>query len=58
MAEIIEFKKKPHDKKNIMCKNGFHKWQIVKEKKFDVKFGKLSTLYRCMRCKVVKTEWT
>ncbi|WP_236984006.1 hypothetical protein [Marinagarivorans cellulosilyticus] len=53
MSNILEFKRpKPSDKHKgkTLCKNGFHKWKVVTEKKFDVKQGKLVTLYRCSRC--------
>lgn len=33
-----------------MCQHGFHKWQVVKDSDFEVKQGKLVTLYRCERC--------
>ena len=51
MADILPFKKpvkkKPH---KGMCQHGFHKWTMCKEKQFDVKQGKLVTVYRCERC--------
>ena len=59
MGDILRFKKpKLKDKfqGNTLCKNGFHKWQAEKTRPFDVKQGKLLTLYRCVRCGVTKTE--
>jgi len=53
MADILPFRKKtPAEihKGKTLCRSGFHKWQIVAEKKFDVKQGKLVTVYRCKRC--------
>ena len=53
MSNILEFKRpKPSEKHKgkTLCKNGFHQWKIVTEKKFDVKQGKLVTQYRCSRC--------
>ncbi len=53
MADIIPFKKpRPADKHKgkTLCKSGFHKWQIDKKQRFDVKRGKLVTVYRCQRC--------
>jgi len=38
-----------------LCKTGFHKWQIDRQKKFEVKRGKLVTTRRCQRCGVSKT---
>jgi hypothetical protein len=33
-----------------LCREGFHKWEIWKDRQFDVKAGKLITVYRCARC--------
>lgn len=58
MADILTFKKKKlserHKGKNL-CRSGFHKWEVLKEKKFDVKQGKLVTAYHCKRCGKQKT---
>ncbi|HUL11992.1 MAG TPA: hypothetical protein VLU73_07470 [Methylococcaceae bacterium] len=59
MGEVIPFKKPRLSEKhkgNTLCRNGFHKWQVCKEKRFDVKQGKLVTVYRCVRCGVTKSE--
>ncbi len=59
MGDVIAFKRpKPQDKHrgNTLCKNGFHKWEVVKDKPFDVKGGKLLTQYRCSRCGAIKSE--
>ena len=56
---VIKFKKKTLKDKHkgkTLCKNGFHKWEIDKEKQFDVKTGKLVTLYSCKRCGARKTK--
>ena len=53
MADILTFKKKkPSDrhKGKTLCRSGFHKWQVVQEKQFDVRQGRLVTIYRCKRC--------
>jgi hypothetical protein len=53
MADVLVFKKKKLSGKHkgkTMCKSGFHKWEVIKENRFDVKQGKLVTLYRCKRC--------
>lgn len=53
MADVIPFRipslKEKH-KGNTLCKHGHHKWVVDKEKQFDVKQGKLVTLYSCSRC--------
>ena len=61
MADILTFKKKkPADrhKGKTLCKSGFHKWVVVQEKQFDVKQGKLVTIFRCQRCGSVKVTTT
>ena len=53
MGEVVQFKKPKLSEKHkgkTLCKSGFHKWQIEKSQKFDVKQGKLVTVYRCERC--------
>lgn len=39
-----------------LCQHGYHKWEICKAKQFDVKQGKLVTVYRCARCHTQKVE--
>lgn len=59
MGELIPFKRpKAADKHKgkTLCRSGFHKWQIVTEKQFDVKQGKLVTVSRCKRCGKEKVE--
>ena len=59
MSNVLPFKTpslKEKHKGKTLCKNGFHKWVIVTSTKFDVKQGKLVTLYRCARCQAEKTK--
>lgn len=59
MGDVIPFKKpKPSEKHQgkILCQRGFHKWEVVQDKRFDVKQGKLVTVYRCKRCGALKNE--
>jgi len=59
MGDVVQFKKPKLSEKHkgkTLCKSGFHKWEIVQEKPFDVKQGKLVTLYQCKRCGERKTE--
>lgn len=61
MSNVVPFKKpKLKDKYQgrTLCQSGFHKWQVEKARPFDVKQGKLLTLYRCVRCGSTKTETT
>ncbi len=53
MGDILVFKKKTPSEKHkgkSLCRSGFHKWQVLTEKIFDVKQGKLVTVYQCKRC--------
>jgi hypothetical protein len=59
MGDILPFKKKtPFEKHKgkSLCRSGFHKWVVVKEKQFDVKQGKLVSVYKCERCGEQKVE--
>lgn len=59
MGEVIPFKKLKISEKHrhkTLCRSGFHKWQVVQEQKFDVKQGRLVTVYRCERCGLTKNE--
>ncbi|PIE42965.1 MAG: hypothetical protein CSA50_07535 [Gammaproteobacteria bacterium] len=59
MADIIAFKRptlKEKHKGKSLCKHGHHSWQLVQEKQFDVKQGKLVTLYQCKRCGAKKMK--
>ena len=55
MADILPFKAPANrDKKptqgNTLCRQGHHKYKILTERKFDVKQGRLVTVYECVRC--------
>jgi hypothetical protein len=52
MGDVLPFKRKlPQGKtSNTLCREGFHKWRVDKKKQFDVKLGKLVTVYICERC--------
>jgi|TARA_B110000483_G_scaffold192509_1_gene228897 hypothetical protein len=57
MSDVIPFRKpslKEKHKGNTLCRHGHHKWEVVKTKQFDVKQGKLVTIYRCVRCRKQK----
>jgi hypothetical protein len=61
MGEVVKFKRpKLSDKHRgkTLCQNGFHKWEVDKASQFDVKQGRLVTLYKCSRCGVTKTKVT
>ena len=52
MTTVIKLKSvrqsRAHGK--ILCRSGFHKWQVAKEERFNVKQGKLLTTEHCIRC--------
>ena len=57
MADIILFRKPKAAEKaqgKTLCKRGFHKWIVAKDKRFDTQQGRLVTSYSCERCGVVK----
>lgn len=59
MGDVIAFKRlRPSErhKGKTLCKSGFHNWEVLNEKPFDVKSGKLITSYRCKRCGAIKNE--
>jgi hypothetical protein len=53
MGDVLTFRKpslKEKHKGKTLCKHGHHKWVVDQDKQFDVKQGKLVTIYRCSRC--------
>lgn len=61
MGDILPFKKKSLQEKHkgkSLCRSGFHKWVIKKDKQFDVKRGKLVTIHQCSRCAKEKVTLT
>ena len=58
MGDVVRFRRPTAAEKakgNTLCRRGFHKWAVQKERQFDVKQGRLVTVYECTRCGVVKT---
>ncbi len=56
-ANRTKAKRKLKAQGKSFCKNGFHKWRIDQQKRFDVKLGKLVTIRRCKRCGASKTTF-
>lgn len=59
MSNVLPFKRprlKDKFRGSSLCRDGFHKWEVVKERQFDVKQGRLITLYRCARCGKDRTK--
>ena len=61
MTNILPFKKKTPAQKHkgkTLCKSGFHQWKACSKKQFDVKQGKLVSVFRCLRCDKEKVTLT
>ena len=59
MGDVLPFKQvslKEKHKGKTLCRHGHHKWEIDKDKQFDLKRGGLVTVYRCARCDTVKVK--
>ena len=59
MGDVIQFKRKTPAQKHkgkTLCRHGYHKWEVKTENQFDVKHGKLVTVYVCSRCGRQKVE--
>ena len=52
MSNVINFRKAKQKRaeRKTLCTSGFHKWEVMSERRFDVKQGKLLTAERCQRC--------
>ncbi len=55
VTSLRKFKQKRAEGKTL-CTSGFHKWDVVTARKFDVKQGKLVTTERCTRCGEERTR--
>jgi hypothetical protein len=60
MADVVPFNRPKSSalkgKGKTLCANGHHKWKTCKGKQFDVRNGKLVTVYRCERCGTSKVK--
>lgn len=59
MGDVVPFKRKTAAEKHqgkTLCRHGYHKWKVKTENTFDVKQGKLVTVYECVRCGEKKSE--
>jgi hypothetical protein len=59
MGEVVQFKRPSaalRHKGDTLCRSGFHKWVVLQDKQFDVKQGKLITVYQCTRCAKIKSK--
>ena len=49
MGEVLPFRRRS-TRARTLCLENHHKWVVWKAKQFDVREGKLVTVYRCERC--------
>lgn len=60
MGEVIPFRRRQRRaaeyEGKALCRSGHHKWEIVHTQRFDVKQGRLVTVFRCKRCHASKTK--
>lgn len=59
MGEVVRFKKpslKERHKGKTLCRSGFHSWESLAQRPFDVKRGRLVIAFRCCRCGATKAE--
>ena len=59
MGEVLPFKRQSPAEKHkgrTLCRHNFHKWKIKTENKFDVREGRLVTVYECSRCGKTKIK--
>ncbi len=59
MGDVVRFRKPTAARKakgKTLCRHGFHKWVVAKDRRFDVRQGRLVTAYECSRCGAVKTQ--
>jgi len=70
MSDIVDFErakkrvqkqrkqlKQSAGRKQLLCKNGHHKWEVQTQRRFDVKEGRLATDYRCVHCGKQQTKY-
>jgi hypothetical protein len=57
VTSLRKYKQKRAEGKTL-CSSGFHKWEVLSARKFDVKQGKLVTAERCSRCGEERTRAT
>jgi hypothetical protein len=58
-SNVVRFRKPTAAEKakgKTLCREGFHKWAIRQDKQFDVRQGRLVTVYTCVRCGATRSE--
>ncbi|HEU4486154.1 MAG TPA: hypothetical protein VFR96_11765 [Povalibacter sp.] len=57
VVSLRKYKQKRAEGKTL-CSSGFHKWEVLAQRRFDVKQGRLVSAERCRRCGVERTRAT
>ena len=57
IVNLRKYKQKRAEGKTL-CTSGFHKWETLSERRFDVKQGRLVSTQRCKRCGVERVKLT
>lgn len=57
VTSLKKYKQKRAESRTL-CHSGFHKWELLAERRFDVKEGRLVSTHRCKRCGVERTRAT
>lgn len=60
MGDVINLRKVKQKKAEgkTLCSSGFHKWEPLAGRRFDVKHGKLVSTERCKRCGAERVKLT
>jgi hypothetical protein len=60
MSNVISLKKvkRRRAEGKTLCTSGFHKWELLCGRRFDVKQGRLVSTERCKRCGIERTKLT
>lgn len=58
MSNVIQLKKfkRQRAEGKTLCASGFHKWELLAGRRFDVKQGRLVSTERCLRCGEERTR--
>jgi hypothetical protein len=60
MSNVVNLRKVKQKRAEgkTLCSSGFHQWEPLNERRFDVKSGKLVSAETCKRCGAERTRLT
>ncbi len=62
MGDVIPFarsrRRRERAEGRSLCRNGFHRWAPEGETRFDVRKGRLVSVFRCQRCGLERRSLT